>query len=115
MRAFAKAPSASSSFVPTAQVVREIAVALPRRQSFSANVVSVRGALPEATCTLAEANPFLLMARKWEQESYDLGLDPERPSPRGIGERRLQEIDKLLEHVAIEHTMPGPKQKRVAL
>jgi hypothetical protein len=112
MRAFAKAPSVSSMFVPTAQVVREIAEALPRMQSFPANVVPIRGALPEATCTLEADNPFLLLARKWEQESYDLGLDPEKPSPRGIGERRLEEIDELLDRVVVAHTMPEPKQNK---
>ena len=41
-------------------------------------------------------NPdFEAMARKWEQETIDLGLDPERPTPRKIAARRLAEFNAL--------------------
>jgi hypothetical protein len=105
MRALAKAPSASSLFVPTAQVVREIALALPREQSpLPYEIVPMR-ALPEATRELKADNPFLLLAQKWEEKSQELRLNPERVTPAEIGKQRFQEVESQLDHCC--HDMGG--------
>lgn len=94
--AITRAPSTSSSFVPSAQTVREIALALPK--SAPAAQTRPMPALP-APVKLGADNPFLYLAQKWEFESLELGLDPEKPSPKHIAKRRMQELlDLLADH-----------------
>lgn len=111
--ALAKAPGASSLFVPTAQTVREIALALPRDTGRQAQCERLRQ-LPEATRSLAADNPFLVLARKWEEESRDLGLDPDRPSPRQVAQGRLHEIDGLLDRCCCHDLNDVVAEKRPA-
>jgi len=47
--------------------------------------------------SLPEDNPFQMLARSWERESRDLGLDPNQPTPHEIGKRRMSELMALLE------------------
>lgn len=47
-------------------------------------------------------NPFEKFAKAMEQESLDLGLDPEAPTPREIAQRRFAHLNKLLDrHLSI--------------
>ena len=89
-----KCPAASAQFIPTAQTVREIALALPssRPQERGATPLT---ALPEP-CALSPSNPFLNLTQRWEYESLELGLDPDRPPPNHLAARRLQELDAML-------------------
>jgi hypothetical protein len=93
--AFTKAPSASTLYVPSAQTIREIALALPdpRPREPEAHPAA---ALQESS-TLSPTNPFLNLAHKWEYESLDLGLDADRPSTKHINVRRLKELFSLLD------------------
>lgn len=45
----------------------------------------------EPTC------PFDRLARMWESESKNRNLDPNRQSPRDVGERRMRELMALIE------------------
>lgn len=95
-QAFVRAPQLSALYLPSAQAVREAALALPK----SAPAAQTRPvpALP-APVKLGADNPFLYLAQKWEFESLELGLDPEKPSPKHIAKRRMQELlDLLADH-----------------
>lgn len=93
-KAFASAAEKSPMFVPTAQMVRGLAKALPSPSSQSSERLSSADLQP--TVDLRPDNPFLLIAIKWERESRDLGLDGERRTPLAIAKRRIAEIDPLL-------------------
>ena len=41
-------------------------------------------------------SPFEQLSRRWECESMNRNLDPNRPSPRDVGERRISELMHLL-------------------
>jgi hypothetical protein len=82
--------------VPTAQTVREIALALPRDTARQTPCESLQQ-LPEATRALPADSPFLALAREWEKESRDLGLDPDRPSPKHIAHKRLKVVMDLFD------------------
>ena len=45
-------------------------------------------------------NPFEQMARVWEAESREVGLDPREASPRDIGIRRMRELRRLWDKYA---------------
>jgi hypothetical protein len=93
--AFDRAPQTSSLYVPTAQTIREIALALPRSSAPVKQSDSV-ASLPEH-CKLAPDNPFRKLAESWEYESRELGLHPERVTPKHIAERRMAELLALLD------------------
>lgn len=42
-------------------------------------------------------DPFVRLARQWEVESKNGRFDPNKPSPRGVGERRGKELNELME------------------
>lgn len=47
--------------------------------------------------SLPEDNPYMRLARSWEQQSLALGLHPERPCPAEAGAARMVELMDLLE------------------
>ncbi len=72
-------------------LVRQEALELKRAKERAAQME--RPALPPPPePELSDENPFKELARRWEDESRRLGLDPERPTPREIGERRMKEF-----------------------
>ena len=40
----------------------------------------------------AATTPFERLARKWERQSQRMGLDPNRPTPKDLGEERWVEF-----------------------
>lgn len=97
-QAIAKAPSTSPEFVPGAEVVKQLAMAEAKRVRVESSTPAATDAprLESHTPQLNDDNPFLLLANKWEQESHDLGLDPDRCTPKHIAARRLRELGELL-------------------
>ena len=58
-------------------------------------------------------NPFEQIARVWEDESRALRQDPDKPSPRDIGTRRMRELRQMWEkHAKIEDVDLGRHQRR---
>jgi hypothetical protein len=57
--------------------------------------------------------PFEALARKWECESKNSNYDPNRPSPTGIGERRMAELmAQMSKDTGLEFTRIGKDRPR---
>lgn len=96
--AFAKAPSQHPRFFPTAPELREVAAQHAQRNRPRETPAAPA---PFVEPKLGEGNPYGELARQWENESRDLGLDPERSSPREVARQRTEALKKLMEHQSI--------------
>ncbi len=97
--AFERAPATSSLYVPSARVVRELALAVPTPTP--APKSEAIAALPEP-CALSPDNPFLELARKWEREHLGLGV---------TADGRMKELLSLLDKHGPQD-MPSEQQPR---
>lgn len=105
--AFERAPTTSSLYVPSAQSIREIALSLPEARKEPATQAPV---LAEP-CELQPDNPFLKLAQSCEYESLELGLDPDRVTPKHIAARRMQELQAMLDKHGPQD-MPSEQEPR---
>lgn len=101
---FRQAVSDNPTFPPSAQTVCAAAEAIiaKKRQAEARRKNEQRqeqlGLLSShPTRELAPDNPFRKLAESWEYESRELGLDPERCTPKHIAERRMGELLALLD------------------
>jgi hypothetical protein len=101
---FRQAVSESPTFPPSAQTVCAAAErSIEQKRQLEARrktearqaQLGLLGAPP--TRELAADNPFRRLAESWEYESRELGLDPERCTPKHIAERRMKELLALLD------------------
>lgn len=53
----------------------------------------------QSTWCAAAKNHLERLGRMWECESKNNGWDPDRASPKGVGERRIQELSELMDAV----------------
>jgi hypothetical protein len=101
--AFRKSIERHPDFMPTVGQLQSIALEFWRddqkkqaeaakRKQLAAHLAKPaserRGKRPEGEVR----NAFDLLARAWFDESERLGLDPDKPTPRDIGRRRLSEF-----------------------
>lgn len=66
----------------------------------------------QARWTAEGESPFERLARRWECESKNGGWDPNRPSPSGVGERRLKELMAALDDHGKFGTRADAKQSK---
>lgn len=93
--AFDRAPRTSPVYVPSAQVVREIAMSLPATQS----KLELRPVAElEEMCTLGGDNPFRALADKWANERVGEG-----PGAAGVSKQRLELLSRMLAEAMIGH------------
>jgi len=91
--AFMQAPGKLLRWFPTASELRAMAIA--HRDAERAAAVPPPTPSKWVDPELATDNPFVALACEWEKESRDLGIGPDKPSPRHIARRRFREINEL--------------------
>lgn len=86
--AFDRAPKTSPVYLPSAQVVREIALAVP---SSSRPIENRELARLQEPCALGHDNPFRVLAEQWEAERID-----SVPNAAKTAEQRLETLSRML-------------------
>jgi len=97
LSALQRARAESPQWVPSGPIVKAHAKAIAK--TTHPYVIPINRQLTGGVAgrSLPEDNPFQMLARSWERESRELGLDPNQPTPHEIGKRRMEELVALLE------------------
>lgn len=100
--ALAKTNNNGRKFFPTLAELRGAAILDAEQRRRRAKLPQDIGPpLPRRETRLASDHPAMLLAYRWERESRELGLDPERPSPPEIAKRRFVELHELVDKLQV--------------
>ncbi len=94
-KAASQAPSRWPTKFPVANEWKSAVVNIVREDAPPDETPSYDYTPPQLTAD----NPFRQLAERWEDESRAKGFSPDKPCPRVVGKRRMQELgDLMAEH-----------------
>jgi hypothetical protein len=94
--ALARIPSKSENYIPNCTQVKSLAGAINRQRITPMKLLPPKPC-DESVVKLADDNPFMQLAKKWEDESRQNKLNSDLPTPKAARQNRMKEMFAMLD------------------